>query len=422
MTHIETFIGSAGEAISVIFFLNLFNRKYIESKWKTAVIIMLVSLCTAATEALVMPVQYLINYLLFISLLLIFTKIKLYKVFFEFLLSIAVISGVELLLIFFTSRISPAISLNMPVRLVHLVLIMTLCGLIGTNRTLHIKVTNIYNKCSTQIYLVAGNLFVFAIAELYHWNTDGMSIKGIGIITVIIICWFIINAYLLKILIDNQKEKEKNQIHEQYIEVTENLLNVLYAEKHEYKKHLQVIGGLVQTSEPSAAMADIESYIADISCKEKDAIKQSLFINTGDGIINALLYTKSKEAEQNQTAFYYVPSGEIPHFPCRKYELVEIIGNLIDNAFEYVMTLDAGRRKVFITLSSDDTHDYIEVRNPYFGDENINAGILTKKGYSTKEKTERGYGLYNVKCIVMKYNGRLNLYVEEGQFIVVASF
>ncbi len=78
---------------------------------------------------------------------------------------------------------------------------------------------------------------------------------------------------------------------------------------------------------------------------------------------------------------------------------MEIVGNLIDNAFE---TGGIENNIVILKLKKEKDMNVIEIRNkhPYLNVESINK--IFNKGYSTKSSNKRGYGLYNTKEIVKK--------------------
>jgi len=258
---------------------------------------------------------------------------------------------------------------------------------------------------------------------LYLYDIDSKTfLVDVSFITAFVVLWCVMNVYLLKKLTDNRKQKEIISLHENYITMTENLLNGLYAEKHDFKKHLQTIEGLIHINEPVDAAAAIDNYILDLTNLDKQNKSKEISFHTGDSLVNALLYSKYKEARDHQITFYYIPAGIFPEFPCEKHEMIEIIGNLIDNAFDYVKTLEEQDRKVLIRIDNEKDQKIIEVRNTYFLYKSDNFDNMSKKGYSTKKGDRRGYGLYNVKCIALKYNGKLNIYSEDNNLVAQVLF
>ncbi|WP_242832639.1 GHKL domain-containing protein [Clostridium saccharoperbutylacetonicum] len=53
---------------------------------------------------------------------------------------------------------------------------------------------------------------------------------------------------------------------------------------------------------------------------------------------------------------------------------------------------------------------------------NINLNEIFTRGYSTKNKGIRGYGLYNVQAIVTSHKGYIKINVEDGKFIFNINF
>ncbi|MBR0596635.1 sensor histidine kinase [Sinanaerobacter chloroacetimidivorans] len=423
MNLYETFAGSFIEALSICFVLNLFNSKYLENKSKVLIIALTVASITTLTDAFYVPVGYLINYMTFVVLLSFMTRIRIISVFFEYIFTLAIYATTQLLFIFISNFIKDIDTLSIAERFIHLILILIICLFLGRSRVLQLRIRPFYSTYNEEIYLIAGNLFVLSIFTLYIWDTNSKAFYGdIGILIMFALLWVIMNVYLMKKLTDERKQKEMIIIHEQYMEMTENLINGLYAEKHEFRKHIQTIEGLIHTNKSEDAIKSIEDYINELTINKREQGYKNISYQTGDSVVNGLLYVKANDAAQNHISFYYLPAKTFPDFPCQKYELIEIIGNLIDNAFDYVKNLELNDRKVFITLDIENDQKIIEVRNTYFPQTSENYGLMSKKGYSTKDGDRRGYGLYNVKSTASKYNGKLNIFCEENQLVVQVLF
>lgn len=420
MTLTQTFIGSFLEVFSLCYFMSIFNEKYKESLVKLIIITFIVALITTATDVIYIPVGYIINYVSLILLLVLILHLNLFSVLFEFLFGLAALAIFQLFLLFVTSFFTEPDHLIFPIRVLHLVIMMILSIAIGNSKKIHMLVRPFYEKYMEIIYLVAGNLFLFMIVQLYLWDSSNHEIflESIGVLTVFVLLWCCINGYLFLKLIDNQRKNKLIEVHKQYFDMTENLLHNLYAEKHEFKRHLQTIEGMTYIESSTDAVNDIQEYILGIEKENNRKAASAISFNTGDSVINGLLYTKFNEAKQNDINFFYVPSGTLPKFSCEKFELIEIIGNLMDNAFEYVKNLEPEERKVVLKIEPFEDKSCIQVSNTFIADENTNLSAMTKKGYSTKEGEKRGYGLYNVKRIALKYNGSLNIFTQESQLVV----
>ena len=92
----------------------------------------------------------------------------------------------------------------------------------------------------------------------------------------------------------------------------------------------------------------------------------------------------------------------------RDYELIEVIGNLINNAFE----AETENNIVILKLKREGDMNIAEIRNKhsYLKQENISR--MFNKGFSTKSDSNRGYGLYNVRKILRKYGGEIEVFNE----------
>jgi len=424
MTLTQDFIGSFLEMLSICFFMGLFNDTYLSSKPKILIICFIVASVTTLTDdLLVLPVGYLINYVTCIVLLSVLYKLNFFNVFFEFIFTMAAVCIIQIILLFITSFFTGTENLSFPIRMLHVIIALTACILIGNSEKLKLLIRPFYTKYKDIIYLIAGNLFIFIIIQLYLWDSNHkIFLEAVGVITSFLILWCCINIYLVRKLVENHKQIKLIKIHEQYMEMTENLLNSLYAEKHEFKRHLQTISGMAYTASPDEAIKSIENYIESIEKDKQGRQSETISYKTGDSVISGLMYSKANEAIQNDIGFYYVPAGTFPEFPCEKYELVELIGNLIDNAFEYVKKLDPEERKVFIKIEPRDDKKCIEVSNTFYQKENEAMPLMSKKGYLTKTGERRGYGLYNVRRIVSKYNGIFNIFSQDCQLIIQILF
>ncbi|WP_347488491.1 GHKL domain-containing protein [Desulfoscipio sp. XC116] len=100
----------------------------------------------------------------------------------------------------------------------------------------------------------------------------------------------------------------------------------------------------------------------------------------------------------------------------RPWDLCSILGNLLDNAFEAAI-LDPADRRVAVEIKYEDTNYILYVYNT---GPKISAEVrrrLFTAGYTTKESEARGYGLYLVKKLVDKYEGRIKVKAGSIRFL-----
>ena len=90
-------------------------------------------------------------------------------------------------------------------------------------------------------------------------------------------------------------------------------------------------------------------------------------------------------------------------------ELTVILSNLLNNAIEATSMIKKKELEVFI--EEDNKYYIISVKNRTEGLKVEDLSNIFKMGYSTKGEG-RGYGLYNVKNIVDKYKGKIQLSLD----------
>ncbi|MNI67684.1 Sensor protein CitS [compost metagenome] len=117
--------------------------------------------------------------------------------------------------------------------------------------------------------------------------------------------------------------------------------------------------------------------------------------------------------------FKYSINSDTNLMPVKDYELAEILFNLLDNAFDAVSMHDSIRR-VELVIDKEKENSIIHVKNSGATLKNTNVNEIFKKGFSTKG-SQRGFGLYNIKSIVDKYGGSIEItthnYITEFRLV-----
>ncbi|MTL49477.1 GHKL domain-containing protein, partial [Turicibacter sanguinis] len=185
---------------------------------------------------------------------------------------------------------------------------------------------------------------------------------------------------------------------------------------HEFKNNLHVILGLIQLDKVEEA----KSYI--LTLQQTRAETEVKFHSIEDPLIRALLMSRSLVAKERQIEFTLTEESFLypTHQSITAYDLVTIIGNLLENAFEACSSLETSSKKVEISLYEDETSLEIQVRdngekiNPAFKDKLFESGISTKGEH-------RGIGLFLVKNRVELYHGTIEIedFDEEKIFVIM---
>ncbi|MCM1091394.1 MAG: GHKL domain-containing protein [Butyrivibrio sp.] len=239
----------------------------------------------------------------------------------------------------------------------------------------------------------------------------GIVISSIGLI---LINFF--TLYLYSILSKAFWHQYENEILKREVQGYANQLDVMLqgeekvrALRHDMKHHMNELKILAAKGENRA----IEEYINEM----QDFISNpNEIVSSGnleiDSVMNYLLL-QAKEQLRDVNV-----SVKLPRSVEHSFDINVILGNLLENGIEAAKQTEEGRLDVNIELQQGILR--IQVANSYQG----KAALNTKKGHKKLLTTKKEYGLHgigleNVRKIVEKYNGMMEICPEEDLFSVV---
>lgn len=173
---------------------------------------------------------------------------------------------------------------------------------------------------------------------------------------------------------------------------------------HDFKNQILCIEGLLQQKEYGRAQAYVKGISGSLNM-EMDAV------NTNQTIVNAVLNTKYREAEENRIVFVVI-ANDLSGIWLEDQDIVVILSNLLDNAIEAAQKC---KEKRVIRLKMVLEEDMIiSVQNTYAD----NPAIVDGKPFTSKaDKEEHGIGIQNIIEAVEKYKGSYVIKAEEGEFL-----
>lgn len=184
---------------------------------------------------------------------------------------------------------------------------------------------------------------------------------------------------------------------------------------HDFQNQLAVIYGLAQQESPNG---EIIKYVEPLLKKE---LLPTLITKTGRNVVDILLTQKYSAAVKNQISFQ-MQLGDLSTFPLSDEELIVVLSNLLDNAFNACMAVSSfDERKVLLKMRTKEAAGFLYLENRTAHD----IEILDNKIVAPKNKSiEHGYGLKNVTAIleninalyVFDYNSQKHLFSFSAQF------
>lgn len=191
------------------------------------------------------------------------------------------------------------------------------------------------------------------------------------------------------------------------LDVVRGLTESLRSQNHESANRLHTVVSLIEMGRPEEAVefATEELQLAQLlTDRVVDAV--------GDPVVAALLLGKSAEAGERGVELSL--SGVLPEglgVPAR--DLVTVLGNLVDNAFDAVG--GQPERRVVVELSGDEHELRIVVGDNGPGLDEEDAARVLERGWTTKASagSGRGVGLTLVGRVARRHGGAVHVGASE---------
>ena len=285
----------------------------------------------------------------------------------------------------------------------------------------HIKFLSSSKENTIAAYIVFGVcLMGIFVSNINYAANSGESMFIYELLLFAIFILYIILGFIII------KEKEqllriqhKYKLQEAYVNNIETLLNVVRREKHDFSNHINTISAMCILNKPDA-VDRIKTYIDRLTCNLQSSYH---YYNTGNDYVDGLLAVKSNFAFDHNIHLEVDFEALLDQVTIDSFDLISIMGNIIDNAFEAVL-LNPEHEKKIVSITS-----YIEEGNYYLSISNNGPMIpqdhldmIFSNGFSTKEnnKDDHGLGLFIVKQLIQKNQGdvRVSSSEEETEFSI----
>lgn len=203
----------------------------------------------------------------------------------------------------------------------------------------------------------------------------------------------------------------------------EQYADTLRAQSHDYANKLHTIAGLIQINAYDQAL----ELIGQESRGIQDLV-HLLVKAIPDPILSGCILGKYNRANELGLELILDPSSHLAKKTStmiNSEELMTILGNIIDNAFEATRLKLAQHpeesNQVILTVSDYGNDIIFEIEDHGFGISEADRHRIFQKGISSKTEDGHGYGLFLVKSIVNQHNGQIDLEQTEhggARFII----
>jgi signal transduction histidine kinase len=232
-------------------------------------------------------------------------------------------------------------------------------------------------------------------------------------LTVLIVLFTIFSCVLIYLVfrfITKSRETAVQSTQEMYIQNVDLMFATIRSQRHDFLNHVQTMYALLSKGKKEDQMKYMKELIEEIN-------EVNDIIRIGHPAIAALIQAKIALAMRTKIDFNYHFTGlEGLSLGVKSVDIVKIIGNLIDNAFDEVNKFPPDEREVMVNGWSESNHLTISVTNPV--DPEFQLDDYNKMftiGYSTKGGGEhQGLGLSVVKERIEYYKGTIEVSVADG--------
>ena len=219
--------------------------------------------------------------------------------------------------------------------------------------------------------------------------------------------WFL----LLKISKDNQVKtelllsKQREEMYQNSVIASNEYIEKTSEIKHDIKNNILTISSLITDGEYDKAQSLCQSITEELSGTAP--------VHTANPVLNAIMNVELEKA-QSKSIFMTYEIEDTLRF-VSDADLVSIIGNLCDNAIEYLSVIAVEQRKMSLTISSYLDYRYITCKNT------IIRSVLSDNPdmRSTKDdSTLHGKGIKILHSVAEKYDGEVLVKENHGELLV----
>lgn len=261
------------------------------------------------------------------------------------------------------------------------------------------------------LFQIVINFFLIVSLVVFH---DQIELFGIPIHLIML---FFTNVgslfFLAKVYIHAEKRKIEftETTHEEQFR---SLVASVRSDRHDLNNHLTVIAGLMKINNFSSA----ESYINEIIGEVK-INNQALAVR--NPVLASMLFSKMEKFHKEKISFQSNIKSEQITTIMSSTDLIRLISNLLDNAYEATMELPADQRMIVFEMTDANQELQVIVKNRSVRCKFDEA--LFTLGNSTKTKgKDRGFGLPIIQEVAKRYGGKLSISNENELIVFYITF
>ena len=297
---------------------------------------------------------------------------------------------------------------------VSFILIYYLIFILFANR---VKKGETYAEENSTHILISGAVFIFmdiVINSLvtYYGNTHYENIY-MGFVAVVNVFACLVGLlFVFEMFYRNHLKRENEIIKElrreesaQY-KMSKKTIDLINIKVHDFRHQIRKIGRAENINGETIENISNLIHIYDSNIK------------TSNSALNVILSEKSLFCSENGIKFSVIADGEVINFMSEE-DTYSLFGNIIDNAIEAVKDLPEDQRMIRLKITKTGNMVSVSEKNSYAGKLELADGLpKTTKG----DETHHGYGMKSIRMITSKYNGTMEINLDDHLFNISLLF
>lgn len=154
-----------------------------------------------------------------------------------------------------------------------------------------------------------------------------------------------------------------------------------------------------------------EQYLLEM---EEAILTQEALSNTGNGVLDVILTSKSTYCTQNNITFTCMADGNLISFMHVK-DICSIFGNALDNAIECVSLYDDPEKRL-ITLNMYQKNQLLMIQVENYTENTFQLTENSLPSTTKNNKEMHGYGMKSIQHAAQKYGGSMTFHAEDNWF------
>jgi anti-sigma regulatory factor (Ser/Thr protein kinase)/cell division protein FtsL len=221
---------------------------------------------------------------------------------------------------------------------------------------------------------------------------------------------------VILMMYNRNKELAVQNVQETYVGNIETLFQSIREQRHDFINHIQTIHAFLTLKHYEEGQAYTKALVGEIRVIND-------LVNINNPPLIALMQAKLTQGECQEICFEHAfnQMEKLKLSPVKATDIVRIVSNLIDNAFDATMELEPEER--YVRVEGDVISNHLQLKVVNSGN-TIPVHIqerLFQSGFTSKLNGKNsGLGLHIVKQLAKRYNGSVNFKSEEGltEFVI----